>query len=307
MPGFYDYWAMESITRQWDGYANNTNNFFVYRDPDSGRFTFMPWGIDGSMSDTAGGAGGPVAIMTKGDLARRLYAIPQTRDRYTARLRALLDVAFVEADVLREIDRMQPLITPVVPAAEAPALRAALDGVRSFVRGRRQAVLAELGALPPIVDTPRTSPCLKPIGTVAGTFATTWDTLAAPNPFAAGTGTLNATVSGAPLAFDMLGTTAGLDTGGDDGPRAGVNVIVRLTDGSFAAAVVRTLPDAWVTGVTLPFDLFATSGLLAKFEGTNVTPLGLMGKGTLQLTAAGKTAGAVVRGSFSADLLSWPF
>ncbi len=307
MPEYYDYWAMESIVRQWDGYANNTNNFFVYHDPGTGRFSFLPWGIDGSLDANAGGADGPVVILNKADLARRLYAIPATRDRYVDRIRALLDVAFVEADVLREIDRMQPLVSPVVPAAEVAALRTALDGLRAFVRGRRPAVLAELAALPPVNTDLRKAPCLKPIGTIAGSFSTTWDTLAAANPFTAGTGTLTATVAGAPLAIDMVGTTAGTDTTGDDGPRTGINVIVHLTDGSYAAAALRLVPRAYLPGVTLPFDLSVTTGFLVRFDGATTTPLGLFGQGTLQLTAAGSTPGAAVKGSFSAELVDWPF
>ena len=43
---------------------------------------------------------------------------------------------------------------------------------------------------------------------------------------------------------------------------------------------------------TLPFDLGATFGALAKFEGTTFTPLALMGKGSVMLAAAGSTTGA---------------
>ena len=84
-------------------------------------------------------------------------------------------------------------------------------------------------------------PCLKPIGTISGSFSTTWDTLAT-NPFAAGSATLAATVNGAPLPADLLGATAGLDTTGTDGPRTAVNVIVHLTDGTYAAVILRSIP-----------------------------------------------------------------
>ncbi len=303
---FFDYWAMESVLRHWDGYANNTNNFFVYHDPTSGRFTFLPWGIDGIM-DPSNATDRPVAVVNKAELTRRLYAMQPTRDRYLGRVRALLDSAFKETDILAEIDRMQRLISPVDSAADAAAVRAGIDSVRAFVRTRRQAVLAELGAPPPGATAPRTAPCLKRLGTVSGSFSTTWNTLDAANPFTAGTGTLAATVNGAAMPIDLVGATAGLDTTGTDGPRAAVNVVVRLTDGTYAAAILRMIPSVYAANVTLPFDLGATFGALASFQGDTATPIGLMGKGAISLGAAGATAGAAVRGNFSADLLSWPF
>jgi hypothetical protein len=305
---FFDYWAMESVLRHWDGYANNTNNFFVYHDPISGRFTFLPWGIDGIMDpSTSPTADRPVAVVTKAELTRRLYAMQPTRDRYLGRVRALLDLAFKESDILAEIDRMQRLLSPVGNPADAATVRAATDSVRTFVRTRRQAVLAEVAAPPAGAVASRTAPCMKRLGSVSGSFSTTWDTLAAVNPFTAGTGTLAATVNGAPMPIDMVGTTAGLDTTGTDGPRAAVNVIVHLTDGTYAAAILRMIPSAYAANVTLPFDLGATFGAVASFKGATSTPIGLMGKGSLTLGAAGATAGAAVKGSFSADLLSWPF
>jgi CotH kinase protein len=306
---FFDYWAMETVVRQWDGYANNTNNFFLYHDPPSGRFTFLPWGIDGIMDPAPVASDGnkPAVVITKAELTRRLYAIQTTRDRYLGRVRALLDVAFKESDILAEIDRMQRLILPVVATADATKVRAAIDGVRTFVRTRRQAILAELAAPPVGATAPKAAPCMKPIGTISGTFSTKWDTLAAVNPFAAGSATLTATVNGMPLPIDLVGSTAGLDITGMDGPRAAVNVVFRLTDGTFGAAILRTVPSAYAANVTLPFDLGATFGAVAKFQGTTSTPIGLMGKGSLSLTAAGATTGATVTGSFTADLMTWPF
>ena len=243
---FFDDWAMDSVLRQWDGYANNTNNFFVYHDPASGQLSFLPWGIDGIMDPSTGATGGaanqPVAVMNKAVLTRRLYAMQPTRDRYFGRIRALLDAAFKESDILPEIDRMQRLILPFVAASDAAAVRTAIDTVRTFVSTRRQVVLAELAAPPPAATAPAGVPCLTSIGTISGSFSTTWDTLAATNPFATGSATLSATVNGAPMPIDLLGATAGLDTTGTDGPRAAVNVLVHLTDGTYAAVILRFYP-----------------------------------------------------------------
>src|SRR5207247_1819355 len=82
MDELFDYWAMESVLRHWDGYANNNNNFFVYDDPSTRRFVFLPWGADAVMDPaaTAGGGNTPTALFTKAELARRLWGVPAARD-----------------------------------------------------------------------------------------------------------------------------------------------------------------------------------------------------------------------------------
>src|SRR5688572_767228 len=35
---YRDFWALERLTGHWDGYAGNRNNFYLYDNPDSGRF-----------------------------------------------------------------------------------------------------------------------------------------------------------------------------------------------------------------------------------------------------------------------------
>ena len=48
---FIDFWAMEVLIGHWDGYAGNTNNFYLYEDPTDGhRVTFIPWGADGTLT-----------------------------------------------------------------------------------------------------------------------------------------------------------------------------------------------------------------------------------------------------------------
>jgi hypothetical protein len=49
---FLRYSAMEAAVNQWDGYSYTyfePNNFRIYNDPTTGKFTFIPWGHDLSM------------------------------------------------------------------------------------------------------------------------------------------------------------------------------------------------------------------------------------------------------------------
>jgi hypothetical protein len=52
---FLNYWALESLTLQHDGYAfllwgdNQPGNFRIYHDPKSDLFHFLPWSMDRAM------------------------------------------------------------------------------------------------------------------------------------------------------------------------------------------------------------------------------------------------------------------
>jgi spore coat protein CotH len=69
LDAFLTFWAMEVLVGHWDGYAGNTNNFFVYHDPTDDQLNFMPWGADALFG---GGQGAPAVAATSA-LARRLY------------------------------------------------------------------------------------------------------------------------------------------------------------------------------------------------------------------------------------------
>ena len=47
---FLSFWAMETLTGHWDGYAGNRNNYFVYDHPESDQFVFIPWRADATLT-----------------------------------------------------------------------------------------------------------------------------------------------------------------------------------------------------------------------------------------------------------------
>jgi hypothetical protein len=191
---FTTFWAAELLLMHADGYARNTNNFYLYHDTKAGRFHFIPWGIDSILfPDTAlpweDGVRPPTTVWAEGVLARRLYGLTQTRDAYVERLRALLDGVWREDDLLAEIDRMEALLTPHVPPAEMGSFLGAIDGVRAFVSGRRTAIETALAGGPEPWTKPLRDPwCIDAIGSLDETFTATFDRLEGPdvNPLAQG-------------------------------------------------------------------------------------------------------------------------
>lgn len=304
---FIDFWAMETVLGHWDGYANNTNNFFLYDDPTSGKFVFLPWGADAVFSPDQGNQGMPVGVLVRGQLAQRLYGLPETRARYLARVRFMLDTVFDEAELRREVTRMETLVTPLLHPIQRAQFTTGLADVRRFIDGRRATLLAVLANPPAPVGLPRPSPCLTPLGSISATFATTWGTLGAQNPFLTGTGTLVTTLDGGVVPTLFVSSGAGLDLGGNDGPRVGVNVLALISDGGVNAAAVRLEPELYPFVGSQPFDLFHRIGVTFELRNQMASPQGLMGNGTIEFTQASATDGGVVSGRFDAQLYRWPF
>lgn len=305
---FTTFWAAETLVTHWDGYTGNANNFFAYHDPTTDRFQFMPWGADGTFIPGPDPYGnGVVSVQAVSLLPYRLYQVPATRDRYVATLRALLDQAWDETHLLAEVDRMEDLITPVADPDGTVGLAARLDEVRSFVEGRRGAILAELDAGPPAWTVPlRDPPCFETIGSASGSLQTTWGT-AAQDAFAAGTGTLAATVESTTLQVSDVGSNAGWDP--DDPTRARLLLVALLADGTAELVVFQIAPDRFVPGASLPIDWVDVVGVVYHFvPATNTFTLtGLIGDGTLDLAQAATSDGAPVRATFTGTIVRSPF
>jgi hypothetical protein len=307
---FLTFWAMEVLTSHWDGYASNTNNFYLYDDPATGRFVFMPWGVDGTFqSNPLIDEAPPESVFASGALARRLYLLPDTRARYLARLRELLDEVWSEAALRVEIDRMEQLIGPAADPDGTLGLAGRLDELRLVTDGRRAVIEDELADGPPVWTQELRAPlCLATIGEIDATFATTWATLDDPDPFATGDGTLDFTVNGVTPVTGMVGAKAGPDPDLSEGPRAQVQIVATLDDGTIAVVVARVSTGSFAPA-TLEIDWGTVFGALYRYDPETDTAslIGILGSGTLELDAASMAAGEPVTGTMTAELVEWPF
>ncbi len=300
---FLTYWATEILIAHWDGSTNNNNNFFVYHDPVSGQFKYMPWGTDGVMERNRPlpTATQPLSVYAKSALARRLYLLPSTQVRYLDKLRSLLDTAWNETSILAEIDRMQALITPIADPTGAKGLAAQIDTVRTFVTTRRSDILTELAGGAPAWTQPLPDPpCFDFLGTISGTFTTTYGTLGAADPFATGTGTI---VNGA-VVYSAIGATCGPNTDPFN-PGAMTQVIGLRSDGTLDVVVILVNPALFVAGATVSLDWGAGFAGIWNFNPTTgiATMTGFIFNGTVTFNQAGAVNGAPVSGSFQGEVL----
>ena len=152
LDSFYAYWAVEGLLGFWDGYTGNHNNFFVYFNPEGGKFHFVPWGADAlfdKFSELEYDEKAPISVKTKGMIAHKLYQSEAGRERYAKTLKDLLKEQWNEEALLAETDRIEALLKPHLAPIQANHARK-LEEVREFIRGRRADLVAEISDGMPI-------------------------------------------------------------------------------------------------------------------------------------------------------------
>ncbi|MEC8423722.1 MAG: CotH kinase family protein, partial [Myxococcota bacterium] len=213
---FFTHWAMEVITKHQDGYAANTNNFYIYADPSDGRFDFIPWGTDDTLSPYWwDGASSPRSVFATGHLANRLYEMDEGQERYLSRLQALLDGTWDEARLLARLDRMEAALLGELADGDARALTRNIAEVRDVIEERRSEIEAELESGPARWRDGVAEPfCAQQTGSFDLTLSTTWGSLER-NWYRYGEADLVLSLYDESVPMAPVGVTAGW---GEDGP-----------------------------------------------------------------------------------------
>ena len=145
LDAFYTFWAVESLLCFWDGYSANRNNYFIYLNPKTDRFHFVPWGAD-ILFDTKDRhrlPGSPSSVWVKGLIGYKLYQLPEGRRRLADAFQCLLAGCWNEEALLMELDRVQAMLEPHVLQQQV-AMPNRLKNVRQFIKSRRQTVMSEM-------------------------------------------------------------------------------------------------------------------------------------------------------------------
>lgn len=154
LDAFITLWAGEVLIGHWDGYASNRNNYYIYREPKSDLFYFIPWGPDSAFWDPGPflPAGLPKSFKARGQLCQRLWELPEVRTRYRREMQRQLNEVWNEKKMLAELDQALALTKPYrTVSGEATAKGAA--SIRAYIETRRQEVQAELDL--PATDWPK--------------------------------------------------------------------------------------------------------------------------------------------------------
>ena len=167
LDSFYTYWAVEGLLGFWDGYSGNNNNFFMYLNPETDRFHFIPWGADSlftkhSKLEHQYDPRAPISVKTQGLVAHKLYQLQSGRERYAAAINDILENHWNESEMLSTIDQIETMVSPHLIQAQqfigdeekrkgrGKSFADALEETREFIRQRRADVIKEIAHGMPI-------------------------------------------------------------------------------------------------------------------------------------------------------------
>lgn len=300
---FLTFWATEVLVGHWDGFGGNRNNHYLYRDPSTGKFHFLPWGPDSAFGDPNPflPAPPPPSLWANNVLASRLHALPEIRQRYRERMESLLTTAWNEAALMAEVDRAAAMFAPYVHV-RADAHQTAIANVRNFIMTQRQTLTTDLATDPRWTLPLASTYCVRVAGTARGTFSATRGNFPPANPFA-GSGTFELTLEGTPVAFNNISAAAGPDNDPSQ-PRIAAAAYGLAANGDLTIPLMLVDPELYsVRG--LPVDGYDVFGILLQTNLNTPGPIQTLGflQGTMTFTAAPDAVGETVTGSFDLEVI----
>ena len=116
---FLTFVALDVMLWDWDGYAQNRNNWRLYHDADTDRMVFMPHGLDQVFWKPDGSILPPM----QGLVARAVLEVPQWRERYFERMKELRASVFDPGQMTNRVGQISARIAPVLKSKDAGDLK----------------------------------------------------------------------------------------------------------------------------------------------------------------------------------------
>ena len=142
LDSFYTFWAMEGLLSFWDGYSGNKNNFFIYLNPETDKFHFIPWGADCMFerySPIRNDRYDPLSVKKQGLIAHRLYQLESGRQRYRQTLRNIMEQHWDEKALLAETKRIEALVKPHLAIGDKTEADFDRDEARGWIEWAKNA------------------------------------------------------------------------------------------------------------------------------------------------------------------------
>lgn len=298
LDNFYRFWAAESIAGHWDGYAGNTNNFYVYGAPEDGRLRFIAAGPDAAFdSREPFGAGQPVWVATLGALPNRLIQIPEARVQYELMVRQLMDEAWRPDERLARLDALADLTHDLMARDE----RRAVSALRAIVEAKEEDILGALGGEVE-VGSLRGVPCFVHNGDVTVDFSTTFGSYPDGDLFTGGEASTHYEISG--REYSALEDGVSIGWYGDG--RVFWVTISRIAEDTWLAPYVLFDPDLLVNGADIEIDGYQAEALLlynSPDTGGQWWTAAYLGEGVFHLDEASAEDGDPVSGALDLFVL----
>ena len=296
LDSFYSFWVVESMLAHWDGYAGNNNNHYIYADPATGKFTFIPWGADQLFGD---GPDWLDFVMTRGIITRRLFLHAPSRQAYMQRYETILNNAWDEAAMRGEVDRLQAMLAPEIAAEEQPSFDEAVQALRRAIAGRTQRMTQALqNAGPQDADELAEPLCFEQSGTLSASFESNYQQ--APTSV-----DLQIILQGQPEA--LSGVSAGLGPNEEQDDTSVLYLVGYTPNGRQAVAVV-SVPNSLVGPGTVDLTERGIEAYVVYIPPGSEEPDAVYYMdGEITFEQANPVAGAAWKGSVSAKLWAPPW
>jgi len=149
---FIRYWAVETLTGQWDSATGNANNYYIYKNPDDGLFHYIPWGADAAFTGVNIFKPNTGPLYRNINIASRLYAIEQYKTQYHSTLNELMTTHWNEQALLVEVDRIKQITA--TPESAYTNMRAFISGSgtvgqEGYIRSQRELLTSAIAGLEP--------------------------------------------------------------------------------------------------------------------------------------------------------------
>ncbi|MEC7984019.1 MAG: CotH kinase family protein [Myxococcota bacterium] len=296
---FLTFWAMEVLTGHWDGYTGyNNNNFFMYRDPSTQQFYFIPWGLDDVFDP--GMQEGESYIFSSSALTNAILNTPELNPLFEEKMRSLLDTVWVEDEILAEIDRMEALLSSE-PYMDDHISE--FETLREYVEGHRAYVESALPAQP----TERGNPyCIQAVGNIEASFETQWGSNDNENILEEGT--LDMSVDFPNWTPQFLNTGAGIGFAGEPTRPDSALVLAGYTQDGVLLYPYLEFDSEQAAGGEIIIDQHSSFGSIyytTEEMGYRFEQAGFLYGGTLSFETFGTGADETVIGTLSSEIYNW--
>ena len=137
---FLNFMAMEDMIGHWDGYCLGRNNFRIYHDPHADKNVFLPSGMDQLFAK----ADMPWKPDMAGPVARAILEIPEGRQRYAARFKALFRSLYVSELLTQRVNELLAEMRPFLRAEMYGELRREAGELCARIKEREASLRKQL-------------------------------------------------------------------------------------------------------------------------------------------------------------------